>query len=776
MKKKLIIGISAAAILIAAIITGVMLSKSPEKKNSDDINVTCKAEVTKDGDITCYEWLKKLCGKTSVEADDYRKAASDYGYITDNDEFNNDDIASGEFIALSAMRAMGESKMQIYLGTDDDISDKTNMELAVDKELIAEDSLNKGFSDEEADNVLDKFDELYYGEFWPDDVENVEYNDNVKQLEYFDIKDYKEDDNTIQLDPEAAKNLKKGDTIIFDYKGLKVSEKISEDAGNGAFSLENPEIEDVFDTLILSDFESLTLDDIIDYYGRDNVEVSYGKPVIEMAANVSGNIKSKGFGIEVSQNDNSELEVKLQDNNTGAYYKLPVKHRFKKKCENFSVKWDVNNISVGAQVKYTLKDGLKYASVGVDIDSEISSSIEGELSEGILICEIPKPIGGAAVSVSVSLYVVPELDGSLSLKAEIPFHSGVSYEKGKGTKATMGQKSSQIAVEAEGEMGLFFRTAPMVVAARTIPLIDIELDMGAEADGKITRRTNGQICSDISINSPVFKVSAGNEDVKFNNKKSLLSKMGMGLELKFDKIREPETIHYEKLPDGTKQYVKECTYSEQAEQEKTTENETVTEAPTKEQLTSQETDVKKSGSLNTYKTRLAEYYPEQTTFYFDYPNNWIVTKERVSSGEYVVLENENGAKLEFDASSHKKSIYGNQMYGDGKQYFEATVTPISKSRYNPGENFWIVKIKETQLLDGLTGGQTIYDDGPEMYAIIPEENAMKDTIGYSGMRVMIWCMFDCPNATLIWTPANGSLTDKDREEIIAILQSFRDTP
>ena len=56
------------------------------------------------------------------------------------------------------------------------------------------------------------------------------------------------------------------------------------------------------------------------------------------------------------------------------------------------------------------------------------------------------------MAVSVSLYVVPELDGSLSLKAEIPFHSGVSYEKGKGTKATMGQKSSQIDVEAEGEM------------------------------------------------------------------------------------------------------------------------------------------------------------------------------------------------------------------------------------------------------------------------------------------------------------------------------------
>ena len=771
MKKKLIIGISAAAVLIAAIITVVVLSKSPEKKNSDDINVTCKAEVTKDGDITCYEWLKKLCGKTSVEADDYRKAASDYGYITDNDEFNNDDIASGEFIAISAMRAMGESKMQIYLGRDDDISDKTNMELAVDKELIAEDSLNKGFSDEEADNVLDKFDELYYGEFWPDNVENVEYNDNVKQLEYFDIKDYKEDDNAIQLDPEAAKDLKKGDTIVFDYKGMKVSEKISEDTGNGAFSLENPEIEDVFDTLILSDFESLTLDDIIDYYGRDNVEVSYGKPVTEMAADVSGNIKSKGFGIEVSQNDNSELEVKLQDNNTGAYYKLPVKHKFKKKCENFSVKWDVNNISVGAQVKYTLKDGLKYASVGVDIDSEISSSIEGELSEGILICQIPKMIGCTVLSASVSLYIVPELDGSLSLKAEIPFHSGVSYEKGKGIKATMGLKSSmQTSIEAERKMGFFFRTAPIVVVTRTIPLIDIELDMGAEVeDGKTTSRTNGQICSDISINLPVFRVGAGDEDVKYNKKKSLLCEMGMGLERTFDDIRKPWTVHYEKLPDGTKQYVKECTYSEQAESEKTTENETVTEAPAKEQQTSQETGVKKSGSLNTYKTRLAEYYPEQTTFYFDYPDNWTVTKERVSSdGEYVTIKNENGKTINYSAASRNPDtgILGAIRI---EAHTEIVAGPLSIMN----QDFVVVKTKDYKEYSTIDPGYySEYDDGPERYALVldSKKTSVYNTGFYNG------CVFQSPYYTMFLSSPTKDLTDKDREEIIAILQSFRDTP
>lgn len=105
--------------------------------------------MTKNEDITCYDWLKKLCNKMGIEADDYRKAAKEYGYITDSDEFSNDDIASGGFMALTSMRAMGEGKMQIYLGTDDAISDNTNIGLAINNNLIAEDSLDRGFSDQE---------------------------------------------------------------------------------------------------------------------------------------------------------------------------------------------------------------------------------------------------------------------------------------------------------------------------------------------------------------------------------------------------------------------------------------------------------------------------------------------------------------------------------------------------------------------------------------------------------------------------------------------------
>lgn len=776
MKKKIITGVSAALIVIAAIAAGVITGVSSKKKSSNDINVSCKAVVTKNDDITCYDWLKKLCNKTGVEAENYRKAAKKNGYITDSDEFSDDDIASGGFMALTSMRAMGEGKMQIYLGTDDEISDNTNIELAIDKDLIAEDSLDKGFSDEEADGILDKFDDLYYGEFWPDNIENVSYKENLSQLEYFDIKDYKEDDNIITLDDSAARNLKKGDTFVFDYKGDKVSKKIGEDMGNGTFSLEDPEIEDVFDTLIVSDSASIGIDDIISYYGLDNVEVSAGNPVTTLASNVSGNIHSKGFAIEAAVNDDNELEVTLTDNDTHTKYKLPVKQKLNKKCENFSIKWDVNNINVGAQVKYTLNNGLKYASVGVDIDSEISGKIgvEGDFSDGIFLCQTPAPIGNHLVAVNVALYIVPTIDGSITLKVEVPFHAGVSYEKGKGVNGTMGLRSSmQTSIEAEGKMGLYFRTAPMLVTMESIPLLDAELDMGAEADAKRTGRPNGQICSDVNINAPVFKLGAGNESVKYKNKKSLLCTMNISKDCEFASFAKSKSLHYEILADGTKQFVDECTYNEQSENDKPKESEASTEAPTQEQTT-QQTNANQTGSLHTYKTRMAEYFPEQTTFYFDYPDNWTVITERVDNdGEYIVLQNENGAKVCYDALPY---IVYKYMYDFGTQYTSAAMSRISKSRYNPGKDFWIIKIKDTSNFDSLHDQTITFDDGAEMYAVTTAEKSIGDTFDYRSGGCVMAFMFECPNSAGFRSEPSDKLTDKDREEIIAILKSFRDTP
>lgn len=101
--------------------------------------------------------------------------------------------------------------------------------------------------------------------------------------------------------------------------------------------MEDPEIDEVFNTLIVSDSASIGIDDIISYYGLDNVKVSAGKPVTMLTADVSGNINSKGFAIEAAVNDDNELEVTLTDNDTEAEYELPIKQKLNKKCENFSI-------------------------------------------------------------------------------------------------------------------------------------------------------------------------------------------------------------------------------------------------------------------------------------------------------------------------------------------------------------------------------------------------------------------------------------------------------
>lgn len=775
MKKKIIIGVSAAVIVIMAIAAGIVTGALSKKKSSNDINVSCKAAVTKNEDITCYDWLKKLCNKMGIEADDYRKAAKEYGYITDSDEFSNDDIASGGFMALTSMRAMGEGKMQIYLGTDDAISDNTNIGLAINNNLIAEDWLDRGFSDQEADGILDKFDDLYYGEFWPEDIENVSYKENISQLQFFDIKDYKEDENIIYIDESAAKNLKKGDTFVFDYMGEKIAKKIVEDMGNGTFSLEDPEIDEVFNTFIVSDSASIGIDDIISYYGLDNVKVSAGKPVTMLTADVSGNINSKGFAIEAAVNDDNELEVTLTDNDTEAEYELPIKQKLNKKCENFSIKWDVNNINVGAQVKYTLKSGLKYASVGVDIDSEISGEIgvEGDFSDGILLCQTPALIGSNLVAVNVALYIVPAVDGSVNLKVEVPYYAGVSYEKGKGVNGTMGLRSSmQTSIEAEGTMGLYFRTAPMLVTMRSIPLLDAELDIGAEAEATRTGRPNGQICSDVNVKCPVFIIGVGDESVKYKNKKSLLCTMDISKSCEFTSFARSKSLHYERLADGTKQFVKECTYNEQPEDDKPKESETSTEATTQEQPTQEQvtqgTDVKESGPLHTYKTRMAEYFPGQTTFYFDYPDNWTVVSERTNANtEVVIIQNDNGVQIEYIARDDK---FGTEIMGN--IMVEAKNDVVSKPRYNSGGELVIVKTKDYKEYSRTSPDVREYDDGAERYALMPASTSY--SICHTG--IYLGCYFETPKETMFFSIPSKKLTDKDREEIIAILESFRDTP
>ena len=123
--------------------------------------------------------------------------------------------------------------------------------------------------------------------------------------------------------------------------------------------------------------------------------------------------------------------------------------------------------------------------------------------------------------------------------------------------------------------------------------------------------------------------------------------------------------------------------------DKPKESEAGTQAPTQEQTT-QGTDAKESGSLHTYKTRMAEYFPEQTTFYFDYPDNWTVVSESVNEDtERVTIQNDNGVQIQYIARDDK---FGTDFIGN--IIVEAKNDVVSKPRYNSGGELVIVKTKD----------------------------------------------------------------------------------
>jgi len=225
--------------------------------------------------------------------------------------------------------------------------------------------------------------------------------------------------------------------------------------------------------------------------------------------------------------------------------------------------------------------------------------------------------------------------------------------------------------------------------------------------------------------------------------------------------------------------VDECTYNEQSENDKPKESEASTEAPTQEQTT-QETNANQTGSLHTYKTRMAEYFPEQTTFYFDYPDNWTVIKEKVISGggEIVRLQNENGAELYYEAWTYKVPEY-NQLYGF--EIITSSLYKIANSRYSPENDFGIVKIKIISRENKLTGEEVRDENGAELYALMSGEK-ISEYVNYgnkfssSDSGFEVGCMFECQGSKVFMTQLSTDYTDKDREEIIAILKSFRDTP
>ena len=212
-----------------------------------------------------------------------------------------------------------------------------------------------------------------------------------------------------------------------------------------------------------------------------------------------------------------------------------------------------------------LEKGLEYMELALDVHSSITGEIQAISSEKkIKICSVPIPLANGAVCVDTELYLKFSLDGSISFEADVPMEFGCVYERDKGfRKHGRGlhvDSTAKVDCKAQSMLGL-----EPVLKIFELGIVDVEVEEGVEANAELAQHENGQVCSDISIATPILSIKVCGDD---ENKTILKEVFKVAIECNIYTAESDEIwhakLHFEVLPDGTKQFVDECTYGADA--------------------------------------------------------------------------------------------------------------------------------------------------------------------------------------------------------------------
>lgn len=559
-----------------------------ERNSAEDENI-----------VTRYEWLQMLGEQfgineytselpyfKDVDSDNpyfaYVQSAVEWQVIDADSVFNGEDYASGEFIALTAIKAIGESKFKICFDTEDAITDDAYIELAVEHGLVEEEKLKKGFSKEECEQVLENLQNLYFGEFWKDDYSNITYQNDVIELSTEDVLQINVDCSEIVVTDNRINSFEVGNIIVFEQENtkLKFAREITGISSDGTLSLGTVELDKVVENLTVSDITELTFEDIVNYYGLEdntsavnNLKYQQTDAGMVNTAVFSADVNSKGFKLSLStegEDETRHLEVKITDNATGISYALPISDKVETDSE-YSAEIDIDKLCIGGQVSYSAWNGLEYAEAAVDAHATFNGAINAKKDKKIPLCKTPVPLGNGIVGADIQIYIVLSVEGGISFEAELPVEVSVSYEKDKGLRNFEHNISvEEPTIEANCDAKAMLRLEPTFVVLGCLNVMDAEADIGVSASAEIVTRPNSQICADVSVSFPVMTLSVCGDD----DADTIIGNVGLSAEweiISSDDAPIQKGFHYELFPDKTVQFVDECTYEEQEETSSTEE-------------------------------------------------------------------------------------------------------------------------------------------------------------------------------------------------------------
>jgi len=500
--------------------------------------------------ITKAEWEEMLSDAFGIT-----QQGSTEIFGKDEKKYRPEDAVEGKYAAVSAMRMLGQSKMQIYLDTEEFVTEEKLLEVALQQGLVEKSQLKKKLTREECQALIALQRQLYDTEFWVDGYEKVNLKDGVR------------------VEGQSYETpLSEGDMIIMQVENsrFRQARKVTGFDAKGEPICEEAKLEEVFESLVISEKVDVTADDVMRSLELDGWQISSLEKtdcVVKNVLNGSAGISSKGFKIHV-KSDKNEHVIEFTNNDTGITYKKDVPGL--KSLGNIDADLEVKELKFLAQVDYSPLKGLKLVDFSVSDDITIKGTVGIEAKKDDLKCKLLNveiPLGGW-LGATLEIYLCVSAEGSISVQFEFPAKYGICYEKGKGIRKYNDIPAfPQPSIEVDCKGDILLGVEP-ILNVLSFDVIDAELEGGAEFECKTTLHPK-QTCFDVSASFPILTLSIfGDDEANVLLKQAADLFLGGNVSAEWELITAENApihlqLHFETKNGGPLKQVLKCTYEEE---------------------------------------------------------------------------------------------------------------------------------------------------------------------------------------------------------------------
>lgn len=489
------------------------------------------------------------------------QSAYEWNVLDEKKQFKGDEIIDGKYVAITSVKTLGKTRIEIFTGKNFDMSDKACVDFAIKNGIIMKSELKKSISLERCNEIIARLATLYFEEMWVDNYQKIDYADNVIELKPSDIKSIDLKNNKLVLNDNA--NVSLGDKLVYvDPRGNVVG-KVTDITNNKEVRLEEVVLEDIVDYALVSHKIELTMDDILRSYGLERNSLSYDTTAINSVNVMSRNSNHLDFcdqnsaiygGLKLELFcDSGRLNVKVTELDTGLSFTIPTGYKV---GENDAFDGSITFTDILINTQYETVLGVpQYINTQFTYNllSDVGISISGDnYGTTIPLFTVTPSLGAVTVKTGINLYI--DINGQMKLGLSAPGQASYVWQKGSSPRV-LGNCVPEVNFLADCTMGIYIQPEikPYIL---TFNICDLTLNIGAEANANVITRNDKKViaCADLQLYAPIirfdFEMDTFGDSIDVEFTKDIIGKEQA--KITFDKN------HFEFYKDGTTAFLTKC--------------------------------------------------------------------------------------------------------------------------------------------------------------------------------------------------------------------------